>query len=218
MRTVKMFSTVILAVVALSAIASATASAALPEFNPGSTGTKFTGTSGAGTLSTAAKATLIECTSDEVKGELTGAKKQGTAKIDFKGCKSFGIVGTKSLGDAEGVILVEALLELCYINKANKEVGVLTEVPSSKPVHVEVAGKLLIILGDAVGVLKAAAVEPTTKYTITYKQKGGKQEPAGCEGKTENLLVQENETGAFENAGEATTENTEFAIAQSLLA
>jgi hypothetical protein len=216
MRQMKILGAVFFAVVALTAIASATASAAAPEFNPGAAGTKFTGTSGAGTLSTAAKG-IIECTADTVSGELTGAtKKQATATISFTGCKAFGFIGAKSLGDAEGTILVKANLELCYINKANKEVGVLTE--PSEPVHVEVAGKLLKITGDAVGAITPVNLKGK-KFSIVYKQKGGVQEPAGCEGKTENLKVQENETGAIENAGEATTESTEFTtIEQTLVA
>jgi hypothetical protein len=177
-------------------------------------GTKFTGKGGAGTLSTAAKG-ILECTSDEVAGELTGAtKKQATATVDYKGCKAFGIFGAKSLGDAEGVILVKANLELCYINKAKIEVGMLTE---GNPVHFEIAGKLVLLNGDAVPPIVPDNTR-TRHFTITYKQKGGTQEPGGCEGKTENLKVQETENGKSENAGEATTEEIDFTTEQTLSA
>lgn len=211
MRQLKIVGAVLGTVFALSAIASATASAALPEFNPGTAGTKLTGTSGSGTLLTATKG-IIECTSDTVSGELTG-KKTGKATVTFKGCSAFGFLGAKSLGDAEGVILTKVALELCYINKAKKEVGVLTEV--TEPVHVEVAGKLLKITGDAVGKITPVNTK-TKKFKLEYKQKGGTQEPAGCEGKTENLKVEENENGKVENAGEATTEESETSVEQTL--
>jgi hypothetical protein len=45
-----------------------------------------------------------------------------------------------SLGDLEGVVLIKVNLELCYTNKAKKEVGVLTESPSTEPAHLEVVG------------------------------------------------------------------------------
>jgi hypothetical protein len=215
MKQIKMLGAAIIAVVALSAVASATASAALPEFTPGAAKTTFTGTSGAGTLQAAGG--TIECESDTVKGELTGTtKKTGTATITFKGCAAFTIFGAKSL-DAKnaGEIITNVNLELCYINKAKKEVGILTEV--AKTVHVEVAGKLIEILGDAVGAITPVNTS-TTKFKIVYKQKSGTQEPGGCEGKTENLLSRENETGSFTNAGEQTTEETVFSVAQNLLA
>jgi hypothetical protein len=157
----------------------------------------------------------IECTSDTVSGELTGPE-AGTATITFKSCSAFTIFGAKSL-DAKnsGEIIAHVKLLLCYINKANKEVGVLTEV--TKPVHVEVSGKLIEIIGDAVGAITPIN-KSTTKFNLVYKQKGGTQEPAGCEGKTENLLAKENEAGEFKNAGEQTTEETEFTIAQTLSA
>jgi hypothetical protein len=215
MRRTNILKTTFVAIIAVSAIMSATASAALPEFTPGAAGTKFTGKSGAGTLSTAAKG-IIECGTDQVAGELIGTtKKEAIATITFKSCKAFGILGTKSLGDVEGTILAKVELELCYINKAKKEVGMLTEL--AETVHVEVAGKLLKISGDAVGAITPVNIKGKN-FTITYKQKGGTQEPSGCEGKTENYEVQENETGPVEKAGEETTETTEFTIEQTLVA
>jgi hypothetical protein len=203
----------ILAVVALSAIATASASAALPEFEPGKAGEKFTGTSGSGTL--ASPKGTIECTADKVTGETTGTtKKTATATVTFTGCKVFGIIGAHSLGDAEGTILTKVALELCYINKTNKEVGALTEVTS--PVHIEVAGKLVEVTGDQV-----AAVTPvntkTKTFKLVYKEKSNKGEPAGCEGKTETLKTSENE-GTAENSGEATEETTTYEKEQTLKA
>jgi hypothetical protein len=214
MKQIKMLGAAIVAVVALSIAASATASAAEPpEFVPGAAGTTFTGTSGAGTLQ--ASGGTIECEKDTVSGSLTGPK-TGTATITFGGCAAFTIFGAKSLDTKNaGEIITKVKLTLCYINAKAKEVGVLTEVTS--PVHVEVAGKLIEIIGDAVG--KITPLNKATKeFEIVYKQKAGNQEPAGCEGKPENLLAKENEKGEFKNAGEQTSEKTAFSVAQTLSA
>jgi hypothetical protein len=215
MRKLKVLGAAIIAVVALSAIASAMASAALPEFLPGNAGEKFTGTSGSGTLEVPGEGPII-CSSDTVTGENTGAtKKTALALITFKGCKVFGIINAQSLGDAAGTILVHAELELCYINKAKKEVGVLTEV---LPVHIEVFGKLLIVTGDQVAKLEEIkpkkAGEPG-KFKLTYEQKEGKPKPEGCEGKKEHYSTSINE-GEPKESGEQTTEETTYEKAQTL--
>jgi hypothetical protein len=214
MQKLKLFGVAIIAVVALSAIASATASAALPEFLPGNAGEKFSGTSGSGTLEINALE-KITCTSDSVTGENVGTtKKEATATVTFKGCSAFGIAGAKSLGAAEGTIVTKVKLTLCYINAAKKEVGVLTEVPTKEPVHIEVAGKLLVVTGDQVGKITPVNTK-TTKFTITYAQSGGKASPAGCEGKTESLKTAVNE-GTAVTSGEATTESTTYEKEQTL--
>jgi hypothetical protein len=205
----------LVAFAALSGVAAATASAELPEFNPGAAGTKLTAKSGAGTLSTAAKGTF-ECMSDTATGELIGTDKNlFHIHISESGCKAFGIIGAKSLGDTEGDILILIDGHLCYVNKAKKEVGVLSEL--TEAVHVEVAGKLLKLSGAFVAAITPINVKDKT-FTIVYKQKGGTQEPVGCEGKTENLKLQENETGAIENAALATTEAMEFTTIEQTLA
>ena len=68
MRRFKMAGVMVLAVVAISGIVSAAASAA-PEFLPGSTGETFFGTSKSGTLFTSCKGN-IECAADTNKGEM----------------------------------------------------------------------------------------------------------------------------------------------------
>jgi hypothetical protein len=216
MKQLRIIGAVLGAIVVLSAIASATASAAAPEFSAGAAGTKFTGKSGAGTLSTKAKGT-VSCTADTVTGELTGTtKKQGKATVKFTGCTAFGIFGATSLGTghSSGEIEVEGELELCYINKTTKEVGVLTKV--IKPAHFEVAGKLLVVTGDQVGVITPINTK-TKNYTIKYKQASGVPSPKGCEGLTETLLTAEN-GGTAEGSAEETEEKTEFATEQTLIA
>jgi hypothetical protein len=212
MQKIKLLGAAIIAVVALSAIASATASAALPEFLPGNAGEKFTGTSPSGTLEINALE-KITCSSDAVAGENVGTtKKEASATVTFKGCSAFGIAGAKSLGEAEGTIVAKVKLKLCYINAAKKEVGVLTKVAS--PVHIEVGGKLVVVEGDQVG--KITPVNTKTKtYKLSYEESGGKPKPEGCEGEKEHLTSAVNE-GAAKESGEATTETTTYEKEQTL--
>jgi hypothetical protein len=221
MQRAKLFGITIIATVALSAIASATASAALPEFLPGNAGEKFTGTSPSGTLEINALE-KITCSSDSVAGENVGAtKKEASATVTFKGCSAFGIAGAKSLGEAEGTIVSKVKLKLCYINIAKKEVGVLTKVAS--PVHIEVAGKLLVVEGDQVAKITPTNVK-TKEFKLTYEESGGKPKPDGCQVENEKKeVVLENEhlassvnEGAAKESGEATTETTTYEKEQTL--
>jgi hypothetical protein len=212
MQRAKLLVVAMLAVVALSAVATATATAALPELLPGNAGEKFTGKSGSGTLEVPGEGTIV-CKEDSVTGENTGTtKKEAKATVTFKGCTAFGFIGAKSLGDAEGTILVTAALKLCYINKANKEVGVLTKI--SSPVHIEVAGKLIVVEGDQVARITPINTS-TTKYTLKYEQSAGSPKPAGCEGETESYKASVNE-GTAKASGEATSEETTYEKAQTL--
>jgi hypothetical protein len=217
MRRLKIMGTAIIAVVALSAIASATASAAMPEFLPGNAGEKFTGTSKSGTLEVPGQGTIV-CESDQVTGENVGTtKKEALALVSFLGCSVFGFIGAKSLGDAEGTILVHAELKLCFINLKPLEAGVLTKI---LPVHIEVAGKLLLVEGDQVAKISPAN-EKTTKFKLTYEQKEGKPKPEGClnekdEVEKEHYTTVINEKGAALESGEATTEETIYEKAQTL--
>jgi hypothetical protein len=214
LRNLKIVMLALVAIVALSGIATATASAELPEFLPGKAEEKFKGTSGTGTLEVPGEGP-ITCKKDKVTGENIGTnKKEALALITFEGCTVFGFIGAKSLGDAEGTILVHAELLLCYINKAKKEVGVLTKV---LPVHIEVAGKLIVVEGDQVGALKEVK---TSVFTITYKQSKGKPTPDGCQNakgelENEHYTASINE-GTPKESGEETTEETTYEKTQTL--
>jgi len=221
MQRFKLLGVAILAVVALSAIASASASAAeLPEFLPGNAGEKFTGTSGAGTLEVNALE-KITCSSDTVTGENVGTtKKEASATVTFKGCSAFGIAGAKSLGEAEGTIVAHVKLKLCYINISTKEPGVLTKV--EKPVHIEVAGKLLVVEGDQVAKISPSNTK-TKEFKLTYEESGGKPKPDGCQVEKEKKVELLNEhlttavnEGTPVESGEQTVETTTYTNAQTL--
>jgi len=196
---------------ALCSLTATVSAAALPEFLPGNAGERFTGTGGAGTLEVGASEKIV-CRESSVTSENIGmTKKEALALFSIKGCSFFGIVGMKSLGDVEGTVLVHAELKLCYINLAKKEVGLLSKI---LPVHLEVAGKLLVWEGDQVAKITPTNTK-TAKYQLTYEESGGKPKPAGCEGEKEHLTVSVNEGSAIES-GWATTDQLTYTSEQTL--
>ncbi len=111
--------------------------------------------------------TVIKCKKDKGTGEVKSAKEL-TASIDLERCNiaSFAI---QSLGDKNGVILLSKLPgELCYIDAATKEVGVLLALPAAG-LHVESPslGALLVIEGSLVGSLTPVDTL-TSSYTLTF--------------------------------------------------
>ncbi len=212
MKKIKPLGVAIVAVVALSAIASATAPAALPEFLPGNAGEKATGTSPSDTLEINSLE-KITCTSGLINAEIIGStKKEASAILTLKGCIAFGIAGAKSLGEPEGTIAEIVFLKLCYINKAKKEVGMLSKIAA--PVHVEVAGKLMIWEGDQIGKIAPINVK-TAKFTIKYEESAGVPKPEGCEGEKEHLTVSINE-GAPKQLAQATIQTLTFEHEQTI--
>src|ERR1700680_1034994 len=97
-----------IAMLALSAGVTASASAALPEFT-GPFPTPFTSKSGITTLETVKKA-VITCKADKGSGEVTGPK-SGTMKITFTGCEfvTIGVV-CNSTGVPPGEIVTAPLV------------------------------------------------------------------------------------------------------------
>jgi hypothetical protein len=211
MRTIKLVGAALMAVVALSAIASATASAALPEFLPGS-GT-FTSTSGAGTLAIQGGNT-ITCSSDTNSGSITGPKTV-TVTIDFKGCVLFGFVGAHSLEDASGVILVKATGTLCFIKQASPlQVGLKLTIT---PVHIEAGGQLAKVEGTLYGEVTPLNVNQTGPYKLILEQSGGLQKIKNCEGEAATELKASENEGTAKPAGETTTDTITFAAATEIM-
>jgi len=197
------------ALVALSALVASAASAALPEFSP-ATANKFSGSGGAGELTTLGGGISIKCSANTSNGEITGAK---TANVDvhFTGCTALGFT-SNSLGDASGVILTGSLpAELCYINAATKEVGVFI---SNANTHIEVPslGVLIIVSGSIIGKVTPVNVK-TTKFTFKFEQSAaGDQKVTECGGKKASLVSnkdaahEKNESSAIVQSAEVTAE------------
>ena len=195
------------AVMALTAVGASTASAALPEFLPGS-GT-FTATSGKGTLT--AGAFSITCTKDKASGSITGAKTVEST-VDFESCTALGFPAN-SLGDSSGVILTGTLKgELCFIKEtAPLEVGVYFTLPSGG-IHIEIpaAAALDVVSGTVIAKAEPLNVSQTTGKLIIAAPNLTK-----CGGKEASLKSAKNE-GAAESASEVTTEEVTFAKATAV--
>jgi hypothetical protein len=202
MRRVKLIGVAILAVVALSAVVSASASAAAPEFKPAEG--KITATSGLSILQIKGGNAIFECEKDILTITITGAKTT-TFDWDFYGCKVDGIFEGNSPGDAAGTILIDGTDTLCKISGTR-----IGDALAITPVTVEVAGKHSEVEGTVIG-----EVTPTGKKTLTgeliLEQSGGAQKITKCEGETGTLIILANEEtgGTKKEAGEATTDKLE---------
>jgi len=205
MRKAKIIGAALIAVVALSALASAMASAAV-EFLPASG--KYTAKSGKGGLQIKG-GTEIKCTDDTAVGTITGAKTT-TVTIDFLGCTAFGLFSANSLGDPSGTILTTAKGELCTLTASPLTVG-LKLSPTGK-VHIEVAGNLALVEGTLIGEMKPLNEKKLGGFKLELKQSGGSQTIKKCEGgATETLKGSENEGTAVE-AGEETTDEINYLV------
>jgi len=210
MRKLTIIGATITALVALSAIASTMATAALPEFNK--TKVKFTSASGPGTLQVAG-GNKIECESDTDDGEITGPK-EVILLVDFRKCEIFGLIGAHSLGDAENTILTNATGTLCYLNKAKKEVGLVLTPTGLLHIEAPNAGALALIKGTLIG--RLTPVNTTTlRGELILKQEKGKQELLGCEelAGEAHLSTSENE-GAYQASGLGTADTVGFLVSE----
>jgi hypothetical protein len=117
----------LVAVLAMSALATAAAQAAAPEFKP-ATKQAFSGTGGALALQNNVDEEKLTCTASANKGEITGATTIGVTVLTFTGCKW--TAGTescsvKSTGAKEGEIVTNALAgELGTVKAAEATSGV----------------------------------------------------------------------------------------------
>jgi hypothetical protein len=188
----------------------------LPEFLPIATEESpipFTSSSGKGILQFKG-GNKIECASDTNSGKVIGAK-TFTVTIDFAGCKVLSIVAAHSLGDGGETILVTAKGELCYLNKAEKKVGVKL-TPTGK-VHIEAAGNLAVIEGTIISEYKPINTTSTSSELI-LKQKEGKQEVVKCEGGAEEHLTGSENEGTAKEVGMETTDKVSFEKAAEVMA
>jgi hypothetical protein len=190
----------------LFAVAATAASAALPEFLDKVVGNTFSAKSGKGQL---ASGVTIACAKDLIlleDGIVTGPKTI-EVDVDFEECTIAGLAAN-SLSDPPKTILVVAKGELCFINKAEKHVGVLFTIT---PVHIEVPalGELLEVKGTVLGLIKpvntlSAAIQPTIAINAnTAKEK--------CEGGVLDELKEEKaHNGKPQVAIATTTEELNF--------
>jgi hypothetical protein len=216
MKQIRTAGSILVAMLAISAIASASASAALPEL-VNSKGEelvkkKYTATSGKGKFQTE-KNGIIECEKDTATGEVTGPK-TGTTTVKFTKC-AFSGLSCKTAGASSGEIRVEAVSKLVYINKSTKEVGLDLEAKEST---VECPLEKLKVRGSVIGVIAAKDVNtPVTEVELVFKQTGGKQEPSQYENEKGEKVTDITETEGsglktfkFEPSGLSSTDVLKF--------
>jgi len=207
MRSIKIAGMLFVLVLVVSAVASASAVAA-PEFL-GTLPTSITGTSGEGELTDPASGLVIKCKKDKVSGKvLTATTVEAT--VDFETCKIGGFAA-QSLGDKSGIILVPVTGKLCYINKANKEVGTLFVLPEGG-IHIEVPslGELLVITGSVVGLSEPVNTASTEGKVKVAGSKTCELTKAEKEAGADVLTVEKEHNGSPLSGEEITTETLTF--------
>ena len=174
MQRLKILGVALMAVFALGAFVSATASAQvviLPE-----AAESFKGESGKGTLEVLPGGLLKEvvCQKDKSEGTFEATKPLGTFHIDFESCKIAGAVACTGLGEAKEVILSLGTTHLVFDKLGTGEalgVGVLFLV---EPTHFECAGELLVVEGQVLWLIKP--IETKAKH-FEIVCKGAKGDP-----------------------------------------
>ena len=122
----------------LCAVASASASASMPEFVPGE-GAKFpiafTGKESHNAFWEGSGGGWFDCGSITTKGELTGAK-TASLTLEWTGC-SEGSSGLKfyTKGEPAGTVVIPGSGTLVYMSKAAKEVGLLFTLKEAVKVY-----------------------------------------------------------------------------------
>jgi hypothetical protein len=177
-RGLKAWGLALVAMLLFSGLASASASAAKPEFkSPSGFPVKFTGTSGAGKLVTTA-GREISCTSDSASGEITNAKTADNVVVEFKGCTTKILFFTLSCSN---IVTNKLTAEPVYLTNPNSssEVGLdLKPMSGTTFASFTCSGENLSVSGSVVG-----KITPTNKltksYTLSFAQSGGKQKYEG---------------------------------------
>ncbi len=219
MKRMRLIGLALVALFAMGALASASASAALPEFSPAK-GVTLTGTSGKAVLETLGGGTKVECSGGSSGGEITGEKTVSKVKITFTGCKSAGFACTSG-SDPSGTLLTNELTgTLGYISKANKEVGILFKPTTGKEfiefncvggiVKVKVLGLLICPITPVNLVVK--------EYTLKCEQKEGDQKPTKFEGGEVEVLKTAINGGEEQDSAEEATAKVVTNVASEILA
>jgi hypothetical protein len=157
MKQVRITGLMLLALFALGSFVASAASATEGVLPP----SNFTGSGGAGQLETLSKE-KIECTAVSVKeGKMTNDE-EGTASLDFEGCKAvtfFGSFSANTLGDAAGIILAKVKSTVCLVKSAELVFGLA--IAPTETVHVEVpaVGALLLVKGTVIAELEGKGLK-----------------------------------------------------------
>jgi hypothetical protein len=193
MKKFKIVGLCLVAVFAISAVVASTASAVLPEFSAGAKEEmKFTSKSGAATLKVKGGIT-VKCSASTNEGViLPGAsKKEGSVTVKFTGCLAAGVDECHSASPPAkpGEIITSLLkMELGYISKAKKEVGVDLSAATLAEFTCEIGtGETVKVTGSVIGKITPINVLTNT-FELELTEASEKQVPEKFEGKPEDTL------------------------------
>jgi hypothetical protein len=217
MRSFKILSA-LFAVLAFSAIAVASASAAetLWQWLPGAEKTAFTGKSAKAVLQVKGGASITCPESTTTSGEITTEKTLGLAIINFGKTCTTGGLAVESLGDVSGTILAHVEIHNCTISAGKP--GLLIKV---LPLHLEVPSTKLLLAIEGEIIAEITPNKTSTKeYTLVVEQKEGKQAIEKCEGGEAHTLSTSTDGGAFVQSGQEAKEGkiTFTSVAQEAMA
>lgn len=194
----------LMAGIAGSAIVSASACAALPEFS-GPFPKSVTSKSGIALIETVGGA-KASCQAGTNTGEVTGPK-TGTTILRLTGCVVLSFKCT-SPGAAEGEIVSNPLsITLGYINKALLDVGVSLESATGGPIAEFKCGPVDVTeTGSLIGRITPIdkVVKAGKPFKLKFTQRKGKQKPNKFEGGPIDVLMASVDGGPPEEAGVST--------------
>jgi hypothetical protein len=205
----------LMAALVVSVAATATASAALPAFEPAS-GT-LTVKSGKGLLETKSGST-IKCTSDKGSGKITSAT-HGTFEVTFEGCKSTGFIeaSCKGLSNESEKISTKGTF---LLRRSESKAAVILFEP--EPTHITCSIILIVVTGRLACSISPVntLVKTTEHYTVTCAKGAGKGENAITKVSNEAetgfesavLSSEQNENGKPEQSSEETTEEVSSSV------
>ncbi|HEY2142123.1 MAG TPA: hypothetical protein VGG98_08685 [Solirubrobacteraceae bacterium] len=182
----------LLATFAVGAFASASASAARPEWE-GQKNVSFTGTTGPFTFEEAGGA-IYGCAGGSISGQTSGTKEVTKVLVKFV-CGNNEEFCTKNGLKYNEWETHELKGRLGYLNKAQRTVGLLLEPVAG---HVADCERKSIQAVDAILGSVMAPITPvgprSNKFTLSYNQKHGIQEPLHFEGEEalHNLEIEQN--------------------------
>lgn len=210
MKAIRIAVLCLVATFVLSAAATAQASAEPPEFS-GPFPKAFTSTGKRSILQTASKV-KVTCKADVTAGEITAAK-AGEISTRFTGCEASGSP-CASPEAAEGEIATSLLdLELGYLNKAAKEVGVDLAAVAPAPFAVFSCGSLeATVTGSVIGRINPVnrVKRPPSRFTLRFGQSGGRQKAVKLEGEPQDVLETSLSGGPYEQSGLTSTDAIRF--------
>jgi hypothetical protein len=207
----------LVAVFMIGVVASATASAALPELvnkeGKEVVKKKFTGTGAGGTFETKG-GEAVKCKAASSKGEITGLKTQ-SVENKFTSCTAAaGLLKCKTAGAATGEIALKLNAKVVYLKEASKTVGIDLELPGT--ITIECTGfgsETLKVRGST---LCSTTTALSTKGTTTCNQTKGVQEFTEYEeGGVKHVAITETEGSGlkkfpFEQSGLSSTNEITF--------